>query len=262
MKKYLVLSIILSGFIFGSCQKEEAVDVPGNIPGMGDNNSALEVTPISLPDNVSFVGEIRGYEENNKSASLFPDFKIFGGSGHYIKLKLTIENKNDKVITHYFKAGTIFQSSNPEYQHGILLQWTWICIPANSQRTIVLYLYCINKGKNNSDGNNTYTMLGKTTSVPMLNLLKMLTLKKVNHEYFKLLSLINKSTTEGEYEYNTISEKMQEAVWALTNYGTEIPEDVKAYIKGLPELEPGSYPEAVANDNVLPPSIFKEYGEE
>ncbi len=260
MKKYLVLSIILTGFIFTSCIKEEPVDVPGNIPGMGDNNSALEVTPISLPDNVSFVGEIRGYEENNKSASLFPDFNIFGVSGHYIKLKLTIENKNDKIITHYFKAGTIFQSSNPEYQHGILLQWTWVCIPANSQRTIVLYLYCINKGKNNSDGNNTYTMLGKTNSVPMLNLLKMLTLKKVNHEFFITINL--KSTAEGEYEYNTISEKMQEAVWALTNYGTEIPEDIKAYIKGLPELEPGTYPEVVANENAETPTFFKEYGEE
>lgn len=258
MKKYLMLSIILTGFIFTSCIKEEPVDVPGNIPGMGDNNSALEVKPITLPENVSFVGEIRGYEENNKSAALFPDYKIFGGSGHYIKLELTITNGNNHDITHYFHAGTIFKSSKLDYQHGILLQWTWVCLKAHSQRTIVLYLYCINKGKNNSDGNNTYEMIGKTTSAPMLNLLKMLKLKKVNHEFFKF----HKSTTEGEYDYNTISEKMQEAVWALTNYGTEIPEDIKAYINGLPELEPGTYPEIVANEDAETPTFFKEYGEE
>ncbi len=255
MKKYLVLSIILSGFIFGSCQKEEAVDVPGNIPGMGDNNAALEVKPISLPENVSVVGEIRGFEEENKSASFFPNFKIFGGSGEFIRLEYTVKNINNIAVTVFFPAGTIFESTNLSYQHGILLQWTWFCIPANSQRTIVLYLYCTNKGKNNSDANNTYYLAGQTTSRPILNLLNMLKLKKVNHEFFNHL----KSTSTSEYDYTTISEKMQSALWALTNDGTEVPDDIKAYINALPELETEKVPEKLINENAELPLFFEEY---
>lgn len=250
-----MLSLILTGFIFTSCVKEESVDVPGNIPGMGDNNSALEVKPIALPDNVAVVGEIQGYEESNKSASLFPDFKIFGGSGVFIRLQFTVKNMNDRRVSVYLPAGTIFKTNNPSYQHGILLQWTWFCIPANSQRTVVLYLYCINKGKNNSDANNTYEMAGLTTSIPMLNFLKMLKLKKVNYEFFRHV----KSTSDGEYDYNIISEKMQEAIWALTNYGTELSEETKAYINGLPELEEGTYPEVLVNDGADKPLFFEEY---
>lgn len=258
MKKYLVLSIILTGFLFVSCEKDQPVDVPGNIPGMGNNTAALEVKPISLPENVTVVGEIRGYEENNKAASLFPNFKIFGGSGEFIRLEYTVKNINNIAVTVFFPAGTIFKSSNPAYQHGILLQWTWFCIPANSQRTIVLYLYCINKGKNNSDAGNTYQLAGQTTSVPMLNLLNMLKLKKVNHEFFSHL----KSTTESQYDYETISNKMQEAIWALTNYGTEIPDDIKAYIKGLPELEAKKVPEKMINNNAELPIYMPEYSAE
>lgn len=255
MKKYLVLSIILSGFIFGSCQKEEAVDVPGNIPGMGDNNSALEVKPISLPENVAVVGEIRGYVENNKSASTFPNYKIFGGSGEFIRLEYTVKNINNIAVTVFFPAGTIFKSSNLAYQHGILLQWTWFCIPANSQRTIVLYLYCINKGKNNSDASNTYQLAGQTTSRPILNLLNMLKLKKVNHEFFNHL----KSASADDYGYSTISEQMQKALWALTNDGTEVPAEIKAYINALPELETAKIPEKLINDNAELPLFFEEY---
>ncbi len=256
MKKIFLLTVILTGLVLGSCQKnDEAVDVPGNIPGMGDNNSALEVTPITLPENITVVEAIKGYEDGNKSASTFPNYKIFGGSGEYIKLAYTVRNDNNYPVTIFLPAGTIFKSTNTEYQHGILLQWTWFCVPAKSERTVVLYLFCINKGKNNSDASNTYHLAGKTISKPILELLGLLKLKMVNYEFFNH----HKSSSADQFDYEVVSEKMQEALWALTNDGTEVSSELKAYIKSLPELDTEKVPAQMLNESADLEVYLDEY---
>ncbi len=83
----------------------------------------------------------------------------------------------------------------------------------------------------------------------------MLKLKKVNHEFFNHL----KSASADDYGYSTISEQMQTALWALTNDGTEVPAEIKAYINALPELETAKIPEKLINDNAELPLFFEEY---
>ncbi len=250
MRKLMFMSLLISGFLFGACEKDTPVDVPGNIPGMGDNTAALEVKPVDLPENVSVVGVIKGYEESNKSASLFPDFKLFGSGCNYVTVEYTLRNDNNFPVTVFIPPGTIFKSSNPAYQHGILLQWVWVVIPAKSQRTVVLYLYCINDGKYNSDSSVTFEMVGRTLSKPILGLLDLLTLKKINYEFY------DEQSSREVYE---LTKTLQDAIWGLTNYGNSISNEVKGLINGLPSLDKDVIPEAFYNNSATLPVYFDEY---
>jgi hypothetical protein len=254
MKKLLFSILVVGAFLMSSCQKDEEVDVPGNIPGMGDNTAALEVKPVSLPANVAVVGEIKGYEgDSNKSSSLFPNFKLFGSGCNYVTLEYTLRNDNRYPVTVFIPAGTIFRSNNASFQHGILLQWVWVCIPANSQRTIVLYLYCLNWGKDYSSSSCTYEMVGQTLSAPIQSLLDMLKFKKINFEFYKG----SKSN-----QLSDLTNALQEAIWGLTNHGRQVSNEHKEFFRGLPELDRKKIPEKMYNSSAALPVYFDEYDEE
>jgi hypothetical protein len=123
---------------------------------------------------------------------------------------------------------------------------------------VILYLYCVNKGRNNSDATNTYHLAGKTSSKPVLELLNLLKLKMINYEFFKHL----KSSSADAYDYDVISEKMQQALWALTNDGTEVPAELKAYISELPELDKEKVPAQMLDANAELEVYLDEYTEE
>ncbi len=251
MKKLLFLSLIVSVFLIGGCQKIDTVDVPGNIPGMGENTDALEVKPVTLPQNVELVGVIKGVgKDENKSSSLYPNNKVFGSGCNYVTVEYTLRNNNKYPVTVFIPAGTIFKSNNAAYQHGILLQWVWAVIPAQSERTVLLHLYCVNWGKYDSDSDVTYQMLGQTLSGPMQGLLDLLKLKQINFEFYG---------SDAKSAVDPIAKVLQDAVWGLTNHGNAISSDVKNLIKALPDLDKSLVPEKMYNPSATLPVFFEEY---
>jgi hypothetical protein len=262
---------------FFSCEKESGEE-PGAIAGMGEASGELAVTPFDLPEGLSLDGDISGVDLNGDDGTaasvedknllkswhfgnLFPDY---GNGGQWIKLKLTISNNHGSPRTLFFPQGLVFKVNNAEYQHGILLQWTWFVVKAHSTRTIYLNLFCVNKGRHGSSSDVQYTMAGITQSALMWKLLNRIGWRKINceHYFYPKDGLKSAGSLKSEEDlvehYEEISELLQDAVWSVTN-GDGLTAQQIQDIEALPLLEEGTYPEGLEDNGENAPFFFDEY---
>jgi hypothetical protein len=264
MKRIALFGLVC--LILVSCEKK-AEEAPNEIPGMGNSTEALEVTAYDLPEGIEIVGDITGFEEEAIAAlpenSLKSASKIdcsnenwYGSGGNWVRIKITLQNTSGRNRTVFLPKGLVFQVDKSDYQHALLLQWVWFNLKPKSTRTIYLNLYCINKGKNGSDINSYYKLLGITKSKLIWELLNIIAWKKINFEHYPCSVL--KSANIEEVDYPGIVDNLQDAVWALTN-GKGLTNEHITFIESLPELEPGTYPENLDKQPFSLPEFFEEY---
>ena len=278
MKRVLSFLFVAVLIVFTACQKEEIEEAPGNIPGMGEAAGDLQVEQFELPSGIELVGVegADGYNETTTSSSVVwnegalkslnntarnQSLFCYGSGGIFVRVKLQLKNTSltDKR-TVFFPRGLLFKVLNIKEQHGILLQWTWVCFGPQETRTVFLDLYCLNKGRNGSNINSNYEILGIAKSEIMWKLLRRIGWRKINFEHFKNnRTLANlKSSENEEVSYETVASKLQEAVWAVTN-GTGLTEEQLEFIESLPQLESDKYPEGLDDKTIEPPYYFDEY---
>lgn len=279
MKKGVVylMALLLVMSVY-SCQKEESEEAAGAIAGMGETSGELVVSPYELPDGIEIQGDINGVDVNednevaafaeNKSllkswnfGNSYPDY---GNGGQWIKVRITVSNSHHSPRTIFFPKGLVFKVNHEGYQHGILLQWTWFVVNPGSSRTILLNLYCLNKGRNGSSSDAQYSIAGVTESRVMWKLLNRIGWRKINCEHYFPNNSNLKSTNglKGDEDlvehYEDISNLLQDAVWSITN-GDGLTAQQIQEIEALPELEPGTYPEELENGVENAPFNFDEY---
>ena len=251
---FAIISLVLIGFT--SCEKN-TVD---SIPGMGDAPGEIEIKEdFSAPEDVSI--SVQGADEitldqllNNpgaqlKSASSSPRYCGAGGSylgeafRFWIRIKLTLTNAANKRKCVNFPAGLIFKVQQEGYQNGILLHCVHVCVPAKTTQEVYILAFCLNKGKDGSKADVTYTMPGVTGSnILWYWLLNRLERKRINIENFlsstSSANLKSASASEDELEkYATIADKLQNALWTLTNDGEKLSKKQIDFIESLPDEE-------------------------
>jgi hypothetical protein len=253
MKKILIGLVVLM-FALASCTKENP-ESAGSIPGMGDAEGNLEINaPFILPEGITLVGDITGLDNSGTkgSAAKSSGTSCFGSGGRMIKLKLTCLNTTNKRKTLFFPKGLLWKCKEKGYQDALLCQTTWCTMEANSQRTILIDLYCINFGRDPSDHLSSYQILGVTSSRTIWSLLNLIRWRKINFEHW-----YNPSKGEDGPTYDLITERVQDIVWNLTNKGIDVTEEDIAFIESIPELDPEEIP-AVDSDSQFP-EYFDEY---
>ena len=257
MKKILV-GVAMLTLILGSCSKDN-LDTPGTILGMGNTSGALEVdAPFILPEGIAIVGDISGLDNSGAKSgdSKSLPLSCYGSGGKMIKLKLTLLNTSNRHKTIFFPKGLLWKCKEEGYQDALLCQTTWCNVEANSQRTILVDLYCINYGRDPSDHLSSYRILGVSGSKTIWNLLRMVGWRKINYEHWYNTSKGDKGTAI-EPTYEAITERFQNIVWNLTNNGLDITAEDQAFIESIPELASEEIP--VVDDNSQFPEYFEEY---
>jgi hypothetical protein len=143
--------------------KDDAGEAPQgqSRPGMGTSKEQPVGTPYSLPAGVELEKPIKGDDPYCiKPEQQEKDKK---GSGGLVRLCLNFRNTNttsQTPIKVVFPAGLIFTADQDISQNGIIVQTVTIDVPAGRQAFYVpLYLYCLNKSRDPTEGaQNTYTM--------------------------------------------------------------------------------------------------------
>ena len=246
MNKLLSFFVTVSLLLFVACQEDDTnrKETAGNIQGMGNAGGELQAEVYDFHEGLVF-SEISGVGNTELAASLKSEsdgIVITGstqGSGDQVIVELTIENTNteDACLSAWFRAGTVFGSNIEGVQNGILLAPVDVCVPAGKTKTFILYLYCLNLGMDNPDGNDSYEFLGVTTSKTVLELINALKFKKVNYEHYV-------AYPEVGWSYNEVKNKLQEILWKITN-GSGMDANDIAYINSLPDLPTGVFPEYI-----------------
>lgn len=241
--KFLVAVLVLITGILISCQKDDSKskDDPGNIPGMGNAGGELEVLkPFVLPEGISIAGEVRGAGDSPvsldgnailRNESNLKDYDgRYGSGGQWVMLNLVLENSTPVDQEVVIPAGCVFEYNHDEnetddnnYQHGICLQEIRITIFGSARHNIILFVYCINKGKEGSNNLVSYIIRGTSTSRLIAFLVDALKFKKIDVSDF---------TNDEMDEYNRITDRIQEIVWAITN-GSGLTQDDKDFIRAL-----------------------------
>lgn len=235
MKRHLNLLVLLFIISLSSCEKADQ-EVPGQIPGMGNYQGELVIIEkFALPQGVVFVGEITGLSDGQSDHLRF-------GSGNAVQLEMILLNATDLPRTIFFPKGLIFKSDSPEYQSGILLQTAWVCLGANSQRSVLLDLYCINYGLPGPDNPATYTIAGVTGSKVMGELLDLIAWRGINYEMIHGI-FPGESEPEIVTPYSEITESLQKMVHNLTTFGIGLTSEDKAFIISIPEIAPAAIPQ-------------------
>ena len=258
MKKIINLFAIVSFVLIGftSCEKEGVPVEP--IPGMGNTPGEIEIKEeFAAPEDVSI--SIQGANEmtldqllNNSQAQLKSTSSSIwycgaGGSfqgesfNFWIRIRLTLTNSSSVEKRIIFPAGLIFKVQQEGYQNGILLHCVSVCIPPNATQEFYMFAFCLNKGKDGSKADVTYTMPGVTGSDILWNwLLNRLEEKEINIENFikSTTSAQLKSATEEDMEkYTIIADKLQNALWTLTNDGEKLSKEQLDFIESIPDEE-------------------------
>lgn len=259
-KILLFLSMItLIGFI--SCEKNDT-EAPGKIQGMGNTDGSLQVNEsFEFPEGIYLIGDISGLPKSgtkadelkpvNDSKSIYSCY----GSGSAVRLKLTLLNSKDYPRTVFFPKGLVWQCQTGNFQHALQCQTTWVCLQANSSRTIVLDLYCVNLSIPAPDQTGTYNILGITTSKIMWSFLNLIKWRKINYEM--IYGSSSRKGTETFPAYEEITDRLQTIVHNLTDRGIDISADDIAFIENIPEIAPEEIP--VIDDNSQFPEYFEEY---
>ncbi len=261
MKTQIKLLVIIITILFlASCEKKE--NISAGIPGMGETEGELEIKETFVATDGTLDGitfNIQGAEQITsddllspsqnqlKSTSLHWNYYGCGGSWHnssfkfWIRIKLTLTNSSDSEKCVVFPAGLVFKVNEPGYQNGILLQRVRVCIDPNTTKQIYLFTFCLNKGRDGSNANVTYTMPGITGSdwlwKYMLNILEN---KKINIENFLYTSSSAQLKLANELDltkFEEVSDHLQNAVWTLTNDGEELSQEQIDYLHSIPEKE-------------------------
>ena len=247
MKKfnYLIAVIFIASISFVSCEKSDSKkEKPGQIPGMGDEGGELNAEPYDFHEDLTF-GTLAGVDVDThvsfvKSTKDELDVVIGEpqGSGDQVMIEIEITNNHpDECRSAYFRAGTVFSVDIEGYQSCILLAPVIICVPPNATKTVILYLYCLNRGLENSDETVTYENLGVTTSYAVLELIELLKFKKVNYEHYMYYP-------ESGFDYEEVKERLQEILWKITN-GSGMDASDEEFINNLPDLPEGVFPEFI-----------------
>jgi len=259
MKKLASILFIATLFLIGftSCEKQQVLDTPGNIPGMGDTPGELQIQEeFKVPDGIVMNTEVQGNEEADIESIFSKNIlkstngnhlrKGCGGSKHnnkfklWIRVKITAQNTTGKKRCFTIPAGTVFQVSDPAYQNGITINPIQICIEANGFCNVDIWLVCLNHGKRGSNTNLTYKILGITSSQPIGNIINLLKKKKCNIEYYLANNPSNKlksANSEGIDTYMDIADHIQNAIWQITNEGKNLTEEQIQYFESLPDVE-------------------------
>ncbi len=248
MKKLLSFVTLASLLLFVACQDDEtkSKETPSNIPGMGNAGGELQAESYEFNEDLTF-DEIVGIGATELAESLksttSDDVVITGsayGSGDQVVVTLTITNNNtEDCRSAWLRAGTVFASSLTGVQNAILLAPVNVCIPPSATKSFVLHLYCLNLGMDNPDGNDSYEMLGVTTSEPVLKLINALAFKKVNFEHYEAYPEV-----EGGLTYTGVRSKLQDMIWKITNGGGLVQTDYD-FIATIPDLPDGVLPEYI-----------------
>jgi hypothetical protein len=259
MKKLLIGFAILT-LVLGSCQKEKSLDSPGSIQGMGNTAGELGVKEaFQLPQGIALVGDISGLTDTGlKSGELKSTaYSCYGSGGKMIKLKLTLLNSGNTPRTIYFPKGLLWKCNVSGYQHAIMLQTTWICLRPNSQKTIIMDLYCINYGLSPSDHHSTFQILGISNSRVIGKLIEIIGWRKINYEMIHGSFYYNTKSAALAPTYEQITERMQSIVWNLTNNGKDISAEDQAFIESIPVLSSSEIP--ALDENSQFPEYFEEF---
>jgi len=273
MRKILSVFAVFAIVAFTACEKEQ-IEEPGNIPGMGDNESALSVDAFDLPEGIELVGSMTGLDEtvalnvdkNDLSLkSTFANeavqtFDNFGSGGQYVKLRCHLRNTTNQRRTVFFPRGLICKVNLDGYQSGVLLQWAWVSIAPNENREFVLHLYCINKGKHGSDATSQYSILGVTNSNLMWKLINRIGWKKVNWEHYFSGASTASVLKQTSLTYEEVAEGLQDAVWSMTN-GDGLSDEQIQFIESIPSLNEEDLPTDLLNGTIDPLKYYPEYGE-
>ena len=261
MKKLFILFALFSLIGFYSCEKAN-IDTPGQIQGMGNTPGDLKVKePFLIPEGIHIIGEITGTSNPEANASdknsiiLSKSGYSCFGSGKFVKLRFTILNSKNFPRTVFFPKGLLWQCNGKKFQHCLQLQTTWVCLQANSSRTIEVDLYCTNYGVPGPDQTASYKILGVTSSKVIWDLLNVIGWRKVNYEMIYGNYLYGKGT-DGVPTYEEITDKLQTIVWNLTNNGIALTATDKDFIESIPELAGSEIPQ------VDEKSQFPEYFDE
>jgi hypothetical protein len=247
MKKfnYLIAVIFIASLSFVSCEKSDSKkEKPGQIPGMGNEGGELQAEAYVFHQDLTF-GTLEGVDVDThvtvlKSAKDELDVVIGEpqGSGDQVMIEIMITNNHPTDCrSAWFRAGTVFDCNLEGYQNGILLAPVNICVPPDTTKTFTLYLYCLNRGWENSDETVIYENLGVTTSQEVLDFIGLLMFKKVNYEHYLYYP-------EVDFDYNEVKDRLQDILWKITN-GSGMDASDLEFINNLPDLPEGVFPEYI-----------------
>jgi len=263
MKKIIMGIVAMAIICLWSCEKNKS-EAPGNIPGMGETSGDLQVKEdFKLPQGISLIGDIYGLDNKGSKtgeSSSADDVKAgypYFGSGKHVQLKLTVLNTANFHRTVFFPKGLLWQCEIPGFQHGINLQTTWVCLNANSMRTFIMDLYCINMDIPNGGSNEPYRILGVTGSPVFSNLLNHISWRKINYEMIYGTFAGSKSAPAKGPAYDEIVEKLQAIVWNLTDKGIDISAEDIAFLESIPELSASEIPQL--DEQSQYPEYFDEF---
>ena len=145
-------------------------------------------------------------------------------------LNLVFENSTPVDQEVVFPAGCIFEYNHDDddtegnnFQNGISLQEIRITIFGSTRCNFILFVYCINLGKEGSSKLVSYVIKGASSSNLIAFLVDALKFKKID---------VGDFTNEEMDEYNRITDRIQEIVWAITN-GSGLTQEDKDFINAL-----------------------------
>lgn len=262
MKKLLTLILAVSVLGLVSCEKESGPsEVPGNIPGLGQNTSEKpEIKEeFVMPEDIVISGEITG-TSNLKSGSIG---NCEYGSGGDVKLKLTLKNNSGTPRTIFLPKGLVWASTSDEYQHGLQLQTVWISLVAGQAKEVTIDLYCANLHLLENPGHDiVYHILGVTSSRIIWRFLDLIGWKMINFEMY----VANQSNPGNQLKsgegpaFDVISARLQSMLHKLTDNGVELTDEDIAFINSIPDVE-HEKARTVLDKDVVYPEYLEEYTE-
>lgn len=238
MKKFL-LALMCTGLL-ASCAFGDLIKYSEEInsgtdsnfdeyPGMNVNDNALTGTPFTLPAGITMeaiTGQQNQEDEENQNEMAITDDMY--GSGLFIIVTLKIKNASDKAQTVTLPAGLLMQSSNGNYQNGILVKDVDIRVKAEASREVTVRFYCLNSSLHGSDVDATYSPFAYVTNVtafqPLFNVCEE---KKINVEEYASIGIL---------KYYTACGIVQEIVWAITKGKTFKEKDIRKYLKHVKDI--------------------------
>jgi hypothetical protein len=251
-------AMMMTAIMFASCDKEKdepleeytGDEIPGEISGFGENGGDVKGGAFTLPDGVTFDGDIYGYDESgdyetlsgtpkidllSKRLAANPDDVVTRasvkadvtlGSGGLVTVLIPLKNASSQAKGVEFPAGLIFESASGEYQNGILIRKTKATVPSGGRTYyVVLQLYCGNASRHASDSQAQYLRPVVSDSPLIRYLCGLFVNRKINYEE-------NSSILE-QLNYVIMVLRIQMIVWKVTDNGEMPSQEDLDYINGL-----------------------------
>jgi hypothetical protein len=224
--------LFVLAFFTGIVACEKIVELPGHIPGMGGTPGEIELSDsFSFPEGIHLLGVIKGYDDDLTGYSRFGN----GTTGCGLRIKFTLVNSVNEPRTVFFPKGLVITSDSAGYKNGILLQTTWVTVQANSTRNIMMELCGLEPNDPDTNQNITYSIIGKSDSRLINNLLDIISWKMINYEMI-YGSFSGKVKGTKSYSYSEIADRLRDIVYNLTTYGSDISSDDRDFINEIADL--------------------------